>query len=250
MTANQTKDTINGICGALDDLDLVNAGNMIRQTIQSCMDNPLSVVELSLKDAATRHRNAIYERRLRLSRLEGAVDLSNLLTYKVRQLDVEYIQNLGRLSFVRDRRNLVIWGNPGTGKTWLAQAFATEACRNGIKTRWVTYPFLCRELHRLAAEDPRRFEARMAYYSRFELLCIDEFPNSESADNGFMMQEFFNERSIRGFSNIIVGQSAPAAWDALFPVKSFGQSIRGRILRNAIELEMKGPDLRLYKPES
>ena len=41
----------------------------------------------------------------------------------------------------------------------------------------------------------------------------------------------------------------PSAWDALFPVKSFGQSIRGRILRNAIELEMKGPDLRLYKPD-
>lgn len=80
MTTNQTKDAINGICGALDDLDLVNASNMIRQTITTSRDNPLSVVELSLKDAATRRSNAIYERRLRLSRLEGAIDLNNLPT--------------------------------------------------------------------------------------------------------------------------------------------------------------------------
>ena len=249
MNGKQTRDTINGICEALDILDLVDAGAMIRSTISSCEDNPLAVVELSLKDAATERKERIYKRRFRLSKLEEAVDLCDLLTYKVRQLDVEYIHSLGRISFVKDRRNLVIWGNPGTGKTWLAQAFANEACRNGMKTRWVTYPFLCRELHRLATEDPRRFESRLAYYSRFELLCIDEFPNSEAEDNGYMMQEFFNIRSIRGFSTIVIGQAAPSAWDALFPVKSFGQSIRGRILKNAIELEMKGPDLRLYKPD-
>ncbi len=92
-------------------------------------------------------------------------------------------------------------------------------------------------------------DSRLAYYSRFEMLCIDEFPNSEAEGNGYMMQEFFNIRSIRGFSTIVIGQAAPSAWDALFPVKSFGQSIRGRILKNAIELEMKGPDLRLYKPD-
>ncbi|MBO4389019.1 MAG: hypothetical protein J5785_06250 [Spirochaetales bacterium] len=55
----------------------------------------------------------------------------------------------------------------------------------------------------------------MAYYSRFELLCIDEFPNSEAEDNGYMMQEFFNIRNIRGFSTIVIGKPAPSAQQAL-----------------------------------
>ena len=32
-------------------------------------------------------------------------------------------------------------------------------------------------------------------------------------------------------------------------VKSFGQSIRGRLEQNGKVIEMKGPDLRLFKPE-
>ena len=43
-------------------------------------------------------------------------------------------------------------GAPGTGKTWLGQAIATKACEEGIRTRWTTYPVLCRELLRLKAD--------------------------------------------------------------------------------------------------
>lgn len=53
-----------------------------------------------------------------------------------------------------------------------------------MKTKWVTYLFRCRELRRLATEDSWRFEAMLAYYSRFELLSIDEFSNSETEGNG------------------------------------------------------------------
>lgn len=58
--------------------------------------------------------------------------LSDLLNYKVRQLDLEYIHRLGELHFVKEGKNVIIWGAPGTGKTWLGQAIATKACEEGI----------------------------------------------------------------------------------------------------------------------
>jgi DNA replication protein DnaC len=208
----------------------------------------LAVVSLALSTIVTTEKNAAYEKCLRISKLGDPVFLHDLLTYKVRQLDLEYIYSLGRLNFVREKRNLVIWGAPGTGKTWLGKALATRSCQEGIRTKWVTYPFLCRELMRLKAEDSHRFEARVKYYSRFHLLCIDEFPNYEIEDK-FLMQEFFNQAKTEGHSIIISGQCSPENWDSLFEVKSFAQSIRGRLMEHAYRLELKGPDLRTYIPE-
>jgi len=64
-------------------------------------------------------------------------------------LDLDYIRELQELHFIHDKRNLVIWGPSGTGKTWMAKALATEACMKGIRTRWVRFPDLYRQLKNL-----------------------------------------------------------------------------------------------------
>ena len=235
------------ICDSLQALGYTEASDKIQDAIANSRDDPLAIVSLALNNAAITAKNAKYEKCLRISKLENAVFLSDLLTYKVRQLDLEYIHRLGDLYFVRERKNLIIWGASGTGKTWMGQALATKACQEGIRTKWVTYPFLCRELTRLKVEDSQRFEARIRYYSKFELLCIDEFPNFDVEDK-FLMQEFFNQLKIAGHSTIICGQCSPENWDSLFEVKSFAQSIRGRLMEKAYKLELKGPDLRIYIP--
>lgn len=224
------------------------ADSKIQEALAHSSDDPLAIVNLALKTAVTAERNAKYEKCLRISKLGNPVFLRDLFTYKVRQLDLEYIHRLGDLSFIRDRKNLIIWGAPGTGKTWMGKAIATKACQEGIRTRWITYPFLCRELMRLKGEDSQRLESKIRYYCGFDLLCIDEFPNYDIEDK-FLMQEFFNQAKIAGHSTIVCGQCSPENWDSLFEVKSFAQSIRGRLLEHAYRLELKGPDLRTYNPD-
>lgn len=66
--------------------------------------------------------------------------------------------------------------------------------------------------------DSKRYEARLNYYSRFQVLCIDEFPNAEIEDK-FIMQEFFNIRALKGNSTIVSGQCEPRNWDVNIPVR-------------------------------
>ncbi len=243
-----TSENVFAICESLRALGYGVADSKIQEALAHSSDDPLAIVSLALKTAVTAERNAKYEKCLRISKLGNPVFLRDLFTYKVRQLDLEYIHRLGDLSFIRDRKNLIIWGAPGTGKTWMGKAIATKACQEGIRTRWITYPFLCRELMRLKGEDSQRLESKIRYYCGFDLLCIDEFPNYDIEDK-FLMQEFFNQAKIAGHSTIVCGQCSPENWDSLFEVKSFAQSIRGRLLEHAYCLELKGPDLRTYNPD-
>ena len=244
-----THENVRKICESLQALGFSSASDRIREAAGHSHDDPLALVSLALDTAVIADKNAKYEKCLRISKLGDPVFLRDLLTYKVRQLDLEYIQRLRELHFVHERKNLIIWGAPGTGKTWMGKAIATKACQEGIRTRWVTYPFLCRELMRLKAEDSRKLEARIKYYCGFELFCVDEFPNYDIEDK-FLMQEFFNQAKIAGHSMIVSGQCSPENWDSLFEVKSFAQSIRGRLLERAYRLELKGPDLRTYTPDN
>ena len=206
-----THENVRKICEYLQALGFSSASERIQEAASQSFDDPLALVSLALDTAVTTEKNAKYEKCLRISKLGDPVFLRDLLTYKVRQLDLEYIGRLGELHFIQEHKNLIIWGAPGTGKTWMGKAIATRACQEGIRTKWVTYPFLCREK--------------------------------------FLMQEFFNQAKIAGHSTIVSGQCSPENWDSLFEVKSFAQSIRGRLLEHAYRLELKGPDLRTYTPD-
>ena len=244
----KASENVTKICESLQYLGHGDVSNKILEALWESTDDPLAVISLALDSAVTTTKNKIFKERFSKSKLGDPIYIKDLLNYKVRQLDLEYIQNLASLGFIRDRRNVVIYGPPGTGKTWLSKALATRACQEGYKARWVTYPFLCRELMRLKKKDTTKYESRLKYYCKYSVLCIDEFPNC-SIEDKYIMQEFFNYFKTNGHSCIVCSQCNPDNWDTLFEIKSFAQSIKGRLLEQSYRLELKGPDLRFYVPD-
>ena len=49
----------------------------------------------------------------------------------------EYLQNC---QFIHTKTNLVMYGNVGTGKTYLSIALGVEACKRGIETKFLEQP--------------------------------------------------------------------------------------------------------------
>ncbi|MER5834121.1 IS21-like element helper ATPase IstB, partial [Streptomyces sp. NPDC002130] len=83
-----------------------------------------------------------------------------------RNLDREAVARLGKAEFVAARRNVVLVGPPGTGKTHLAVALGVRACQAGHRVLFAT-----------AAEWAARLtEARAAGRLDAELTALDDHP--------------------------------------------------------------------------
>ncbi len=170
------------------------------------------------------------------------------INYKVRQLGLEHTQSSETISFVSERRNLIIWGLPGAGKTWFGKVFATKACQEIIRTKWITYPFLCRELMQLKRENSKRLKVRIKYFCGFDLFCIDEFPNYDVKDK-FLMQESFNQAKLDGHSLIVCMRAVlPGKLRFILRGKEFRSICSRQNNGEGPKIGVKGPNFRNYIP--
>lgn len=207
----------------------------------------LAVINDELTKIADEKENTTFDNRFRLSKMPDATFIRDYYDNPDRQLEATLLKELLSLAFMKGEKkeNIVLWGSAGTGKTWIAELIATEACRKGKRVRWVSFPYMYRELENLKSTDSKKFESKLTYYSKFELLCIDEFLNYK-LDDPFLVQELFDRiKLMKRGSLIICSQINPYDWVKVFSVSGMGESSRGRILERCKNIHLQGPDLRL-----
>ncbi|KAB5604161.1 ATP-binding protein [Bifidobacterium jacchi] len=79
-----------------------------------------------------------------------------------------------RLAWVERRRNIVVQGYCGSGKSWIICALARQACRSRYRARYIRVPDL-EEEWRQAADKPQGRYKRLKRYSGFTALALDEW---------------------------------------------------------------------------
>lgn len=82
----------------------------------------------------------------------------------------EYLRNC---EFINTKTNLVMYGNVGTGKTYLSIALGVEACKRGIETKFFRTAALVNRLSE--AKKGGTLTAFMKKLSQAELLICDEW---------------------------------------------------------------------------
>ena len=87
-------------------------------------------------------------------------------------LDTRMIKELISGQYITKARNVIFLGRSGTGKTHLATALGMEACRQGIRTRFVTGCAFANEL--IEARDEKVLSRVIKRYAGYGLLIVDE----------------------------------------------------------------------------
>ena len=126
----------------------------------------------------------------------------------------QQILHLASCEYIRRKRNVLICGPSGVGKSHVAQSLAHEACRQGFDVLFISAHKMLQHLHGGRADGT--WEKRLAIYLRPDLLILDDFglkPLSDPAPAD--LYDVINERYEAG-SIVVTSNRAPSEWPELF----------------------------------
>lgn len=87
-------------------------------------------------------------------------------------LDKDLVLELGTLAFVKAKKNVLLAGMSGTGKSHIALALALNACVENLRVRYTTSAAMLKTLNASLADDT--LEEALKPYTTPELLVLDE----------------------------------------------------------------------------
>ena len=157
-------------------------------------------------------------------------------------LDRRVLRELSTLRFLETRRNVVVLGPVGVGKTFLASALGHLACRAGFQVRFDRADELLRSLRQSRLDNSR--EALMTELCTIDLLIIDDFGlESMTREESRDIYQLFIERNAL-VSTIITSNRDTSDWLAVFDDPLLGQGAVDRFKNNAYDLIVEGESYR------
>jgi DNA replication protein DnaC len=210
--------------------------------------SPLQLLEhVALLEAEDRSRRSLLRRtkRCRLGRLRPMADFDWSWPTKI---DKPLVEQLLRLDFLRDGRNVVVLAPPGLGKTMIAQNIAHEALRAGHSVLFTTASQLMLDLG--TRDSARALDARLRHYTRVGLLVVDELGylsyDSRSADLLFQLVNLrYEKRSLILTTNLAFG-----AWGSVFPNASCATALVERVVHHCDIVSIEGKSYRLKEAQA
>jgi DNA replication protein DnaC len=184
-----------------------------------------------------------YESRLRAAKLRHVGACPEDIDYHARRgLDRGLFQTLLTGKWIMDKRNLILTGPCGVGKTWLGCALAHAACRDGVTVLYKRLPRLFEELD--LAHGDGRFPKVFRAITKAQLLILDDWgPDTLTAAQRRDLMEIVEERYGRG-STMITSQLPVSTWHDVIGEPTFADAILDRIVHNAYRIELNGASMR------
>jgi DNA replication protein DnaC len=192
---------------------------------------------LRRKDHATR-------RRIQAARFPVVKTLEQFNWTWPRKINRPQVQNLFRLSFLKDKGNVIFMGGVGLGKTHLGTALAYEACLAGHSALFTTAIDIVNTL--AAAQSANRLKTELKKYLSPSVLLVDELGYLPIDKTGAdLLFQVFSQRYETG-STILTTNQAYKHWARIFNNDAtLTSAVLDRLLHHAETITIEGKSYRM-----
>ena len=231
----------------LREMRLPEMANQLLMMKQSGEINSITVEEvldrLTSEELLSRKNNTIERYRKKAHLSQPSAELSLIDYSPERRINEALMKQLSDDTYIRNHRNILILGACGTGKTYIANALASSACRS-FHTAYYCRLFELLEVtnsERLLNGDTSR---SIRKFIKPEVLVIDDFLNQRLSDKECVDLFKIMEYRCGTSSTIITSQLEPKEWHRNLGGGILADSILDRVTASAYKLILSGDSLR------
>jgi DNA replication protein DnaC len=157
-------------------------------------------------------------------------------------LNKQKVLALSQADFVKERENILLVGNSGTGKTHLATALGICACRKGYRVRFWRTARLVEEL--LEAQQEHRLTRLEKQWLRLDVVVLDELGYvSLSREGARLLFQFLSAKYETG-SLLVTTNLEFREWAEVFQDEKMTAALVDRLTHRAHLLNMNGDSYR------
>lgn len=157
-------------------------------------------------------------------------------------LNKQKVLLLSHCEFIKQKENIVMIGNSGTGKSHLAIALGMCACRQGYRVKFFNAPGLV--THLLLAQQDHRLVQLEKQWLKQDLVIVDEVGYIPYTPEGAqLLFRFMAARYERG-SCIITSNLEFAQWPSVFGEERLTEALLDRLTHRCHILLMNGESYR------
>jgi DNA replication protein DnaC len=183
--------------------------------------------------------------RIKKAKIRQNARLQELDYRTVKSLDRGTLEMLGTCSWLKDKRNVLLVGPTGVGKTFLSSALTLRACEEGFSARFFRTPRLLYDLEIARADGS--FRSKLASLARIDLIILDDWLISPLQDlHRRDLLEILDDR-YDNRSTMIASQLPVELWHEAIGDPTLADAILDRLVHNAYRLELKGDSMRKAK---
>lgn len=181
--------------------------------------------------------------RIRLAKFTHKKYLEDLSVSDLPEDAQKQLKQLKTLDFISEGRNVIMAGNPGTGKTHMALGLGLKACMEGYKVWFTTVPLLISQIKECRAQQTlRAFQNR---FEKYDLVIADEMGYISFDREGSEL--LFTHLSLRAGrkSTIITTNLSFERWSEIFQDPVMTAAMIDRLTHQSYIVNMNGNSYRM-----